>query len=109
MKRKTVYVRTGNRVDQFLKTPTNQRGTYKYRFHKTEIVNGKISDITEEIEIITGEDGITEEEINSLYATEDSEVYYNINARVITDRLGYTEASRLPLEEIRNAPLLSKH
>lgn len=32
-----------------------------------------------------------------------------INARVITDRLGYTEASRLPLEEIRNAPLLSKH
>ena len=32
-----------------------------------------------------------------------------INARVITDRLEYTEASRLPLEEIRNAPLLSKH
>lgn len=81
MNRKTVYVRTGNKADQLLKTPTNQRGTYKYRFHETETVSGKTRDITEEIEIIPGKDGVTEEDIKVLYAAEDSEVYYNIKAR----------------------------
>ena len=50
-------------------------------FHKTETVNGRTHGITEEIEIIPGEDGVTEEDIKALYAAEDSEVYYNIKAK----------------------------
>ena len=72
--------RTRNEADQLMKTPSRKRGTYTYRFHKTETVNGRTHGITEEIEIIPGEDGVTEEDIKALYAAEDSEVYYNIKA-----------------------------
>lgn len=81
MRSKKVYVRTKNEADQLLKTPSKKRGTYIYRYHKTETVNGQTRDITEEIEIIPGEDGVTEEYIKALYAAEDSEVYYNIKAK----------------------------
>ena len=73
--------RTRNEADQLMKTPSRKRGTYTYRFHKTETVNGRTHGITEEIEIIPGEDGVTEEDIKALYAAEDSEVYYNIKAK----------------------------
>lgn len=81
MKSKRVYVRTENSVDQTKKTDWKKRQTYVYRYHETETVNGTIRDITEEIEIIPGQDGVTADDIKNLYAIEDSEVYYNLKAR----------------------------
>ena len=81
LKSKRVYVRTENRVDQLKKTDQKKRNTYVYRYHETETVNGTIRDITEEIEIIPGQDGVTANDIKNLYSIEDSEVYFNLKAR----------------------------
>ncbi|WP_294143842.1 RNA polymerase sigma factor [uncultured Clostridium sp.] len=52
---------------KFHKTAANQRGTYPYRFQNGDTVILK-----------PGEDGITEMDIKSLHAFDDSEVYFNI-------------------------------
>jgi|GEM_PF-496876 len=81
MKRKKVYVHSENRVEQLVKTATSKRGTYVYRFHGVETVGGKSREYIEEIELIPGEDGITEDDIKKLYSAEDHEVYENLKAR----------------------------
>lgn len=77
LKRKKVYVHTENRAEQLVKTASNKRNTYIYRFHGKETIGGKSCEYVEEIELIPGEDDVTEENIKALYAAEDSEVYYN--------------------------------
>ena len=81
MKRKKVYVHSENRAEQLVKTASNKRDTYVYRFYGKETVGGKTREYTEEIEFVPGEDGVTEDTIKALYAAEDSEVYYNLKAR----------------------------
>lgn len=81
MKRKKIYARTENRVDQLKKTDRKKRNTYTYRYHETETVNGTIRDITVEEEIIPGEDGVTADFIKLLHSMDDSGVYYNLKAR----------------------------
>lgn len=81
MKPKKVYVHSENRAEQLVKTASNKRNTYIYRFHGKETIGGKSCEYVEEIELIPGEDDITEENIKALYAAEDSEVYYNLKAR----------------------------
>lgn len=81
MKRKKVYVHTENRADQLKKTDLKKRKTYVYRYHETETINGTIRDITEEVEIFPGQDGVTADDIKNLYSMEDSEVYYNLKAK----------------------------
>lgn len=81
MKRKKVYVHSENRAEQLVKTASNKRDTYVYRFYGKETADGKTREYTEEIEFVPGEDGVTEDTIKALYAAEDSEVYYNLKAR----------------------------
>lgn len=81
MKRKKVYVHSENRAEQLVKTATSKRHTYIYRFHGKETVGGRTREYTEEIELIPGEDGVTENTIKALYAAEDHEVYENLKAR----------------------------
>ena len=81
MKRKKVYVHSENRAEQLVKTASNKRDTYVYRFYGKETAGGKTREYTEEIEFVPGEDGVTEDTIKALYAAEDSEVYYNLKAR----------------------------
>lgn len=81
MKRKKIYVRTENSVDQTKKTDWKKRQTYIYHYHETETVNGTVKDITVEEEIIPGEDGVTADFIKLLHSMDDSGVYYNLKAR----------------------------
>ena len=81
LKCKKVYVHSENRAEQLVKTASNKRNTYIYRFHGKETIGGKSCEYVEEIELIPGEDDVTEENIKALYAAEDSEVYYNLKAR----------------------------
>lgn len=74
LKRKKVYVHSENRAEQLVKTASNKRNTYIYRFHGKETIGGKSCEYVEEIELIPGEDDITEENIKALYAAEDSEI-----------------------------------
>lgn len=75
MKQKRFNARTANNVDQLKKTDWKKRGTYTYRYHLTETVNGITRDITEDITLVPGEDGITEEDIKKLHAMNDHDVY----------------------------------
>lgn len=81
MKRKKFYVHSENRAEQLVKTAARNRGTYIYRYYGEETGNGRKREYTEEIELIPGEDGITEEDIRALYAIEDHEVYESLKAR----------------------------
>lgn len=72
MKYTKKYVRSENRAKQFVKTAANKRSTYTYRYSEEEY--------TEKIELIPGEDGVTEEWIKQLHKLDDREVYYNIKA-----------------------------
>jgi hypothetical protein len=81
MKRRTVYVRTENPCDQLMKTDRDKRNTYTYRYHETETINGVTHDITKEIELISGEDEVTKDDIKRLYAMDDHLVYENLKAR----------------------------
>lgn len=80
-KRKIVHGHTENRADQLVKTPTKKRGTYTYEFHEAETIGGKTREYTEKIEVVPGEDGVTETHIRQAYAVEDHEVYENLKAR----------------------------
>lgn len=73
MKRKRVYVRKNERVEQLVKTASKKRGTYVYRRYTDTYV--------EEIELVPGEDGITAEDIKTLHAADDHEVYENLKSR----------------------------
>ena len=77
MKRKKVYVHSKNRTNHLVKTTAKNRDTYIYRFYGRESVDGKTREYVEEIELIPGEDNVTEESIKALYSIEDSETYYN--------------------------------
>lgn len=81
MKRKKVYVHSENRAEQLVKTAAKNRSTYVYRFYGKETVGGNSREYIEEVELIPGEDGVTEDDIKVLYAAEDSKVYYNLKAR----------------------------
>jgi hypothetical protein len=81
MKFKRIYVHSENRAEQLVKTATNKRDTYIYRFYGKETVGGKEREFIEEIELIPGEDGVTADDVKKLYSAEDSEVYYNLKAR----------------------------
>ena len=81
MKRKKIYVHSENRSEQLVKTATKSRNTYVYRFYGKETIGGNTREFIEEVELIPGEDGITEDDIKVLYAAEDSEIYYNLKAR----------------------------
>ena len=61
MKRKKVYVHSENRAEQLVKTATSKRGIYVYRFYGKETVGGKTREYIEEVELIPGEDGVTED------------------------------------------------
>lgn len=73
MKRKKVYVRKNERVEQLVKTASKKRGTYVYRRYTDTYV--------EEIELVPGEDGITAEDIKALHAADDHDVYMNLKSR----------------------------
>ena len=81
MKSKTVYVRTANPVEQLMKTDRDKRSNYTYRYHETETIHGGTRDITKEIELIPGEDEVTEDDIKNLYKMDDHLVYENLKAR----------------------------
>lgn len=81
MKRKKLYTHAENKADQLVKTSSNKRNTYVYRFYGVEIIGDKSREYVEEIELIPGEDGVTPEIIKALYAAEDHEVYENLKAR----------------------------
>lgn len=81
MKRKKIYARTENRVDQLKKTDRKKRNTYTYRYHETETVNGTVKDVTVEEEIIPGQDDVTADFIKLLHSMDDSGVYYSLKAR----------------------------
>lgn len=81
MKCKKVYVHSENRAEQLVKTASNKRDTYVYHFYGKETVGGKTREYIEAIELIPGEDGVTEDTIKALYAAEDYEVYENLKAR----------------------------
>ena len=81
MKRKKLYTHAENKADQLVKTSSNKRNTYIYRFYGVETVGNKSREYVEEIELIPGEDGVTPETIKALYAAEDHEVYENLKAR----------------------------
>lgn len=81
MKRKQVYARTENRVDQLMKTDRKDRGTYTYRYHRTEKNSDKVQDITEEVTFIPGENGITKDDIKLLHSLDDHDVYENLKSR----------------------------
>ena len=81
MRRTVKNVRTENRADQLMKTPTNQRGSYKYIHRETETINGVVHEITETIEVIPGEDGVTASLIKRLHSMDDHDVYENLKNR----------------------------
>ena len=81
MKRKQVYVRTENRADQLMKTDRKDRGTYTYRYHRTEKNGNRVQDITEEVTFIPGEDGVTKADIKLLHSLDDHDVYENLKSR----------------------------
>lgn len=81
MKRKQVYVRTENRVDQLMKTDRKDRGTYTYRYHRTEKNGNRVQDITEEVTFIPGEDGVIKDDIKLLHSLDDHDVYENLKSR----------------------------
>lgn len=81
MKRKIVYVHAKNKVDQLKKTPSDKRDTFTYRFYGVETVNGRTREYVEKIELVPGEDDVTEKHIKALYSAEDHEVYENKKAR----------------------------
>ena len=81
MKRKKLYTHAENKADQLVKTSSNKRNTYVYRFYGVETVGNKSREYIEEVELIPGEDGVTPETIKALYAAEDHEVYENLKTR----------------------------
>ena len=81
MKCKKVYIHSENRAEQLVKTASNKRNTYIYKFYGKETVGGKNREYIEEIELIPGEDDVTEESIKALYTAEDHEVYENLKVR----------------------------
>ncbi len=81
MKRKQVYVRTENRADQLMKTDCKDKGTYTYRYHRTEKNGNRVQDITEEVTFIPGEDGVTKDDIKHLHSLDDHDVYENLKSR----------------------------
>lgn len=81
MKCKKLYTHAANKADQLVKTSSNKRNTYIYRFYGVETVGNKSREYVEEIELIPGEDGVTPETIKALYAAEDHEVYENLKTR----------------------------
>lgn len=81
MKRKQVYVRTENRANQLMKTDRKDRGTYTYRYHRTEKNGDRVQDITEEVTLIPGEDGVTKDDIKLLHSLDDHDVYENLKSR----------------------------
>ena len=70
MRRTVKNVRTENRADQLMKTPADQRGSYKYIHRETET-----------IEVIPGEDGVTAPLIKLLHSMDDHDVYENLKSR----------------------------
>ena len=70
MRRTVKNVRTENRADQLMKTPADQRGSYKYIHRETET-----------IEVIPGEDGVTAPLIKLLHSMDDHDVYENLKNR----------------------------
>lgn len=60
---------------EFRKTRREERGVYRY---PVSVADGKGGYREEYITIKPGEDGVTEMHIKSLYAFDDSEIYYNI-------------------------------
>lgn len=81
MKRRKFYTNVENKAEQLVKTASKKRGTYIYRFYGSETIGGKARTYVEEIELIPGEDDITEDAIKALYSAEDHEVYENLKAR----------------------------
>jgi hypothetical protein len=81
MKGKRVYVHAENKADQLKKTDQRKRYSYTYKFPMREQHDGRNVDFIEEYEIIPGQDGVSEEDIKTLYSLEDSEVYFNLKAR----------------------------
>lgn len=81
MKQKRFNARTANNVDQLKKTDWKKRGTYTYRYHLTETINGITRDITEDITLVPGEDGITAEDIKRLHAMDDHDVYTTLKVK----------------------------
>ncbi len=81
MKQIRFHARTENRADQLKKTDRKNRGSYTYRYHLTETINGITHDITEDITLVPGEDGITEEDIKKLHAMDDHDIYENLKVR----------------------------
>lgn len=81
MRRTVKNVRTENRADKLMKTPANQRGSYKYIHRETETINGVVHDITETIEIVPGEDSVTAADIKLLHSMDDHDVYENLKNR----------------------------
>ena len=79
-RRKIAYGHSENRADKLMKKPTKKRGTFTYEFHETKMIGGKIREYTEKIEVVPGEDGVTETHIKQAYAGEDHEVYENLKA-----------------------------
>lgn len=81
MKQKKFNASTANNVDQLKKTNWNKRGTYTYRYHLAETINGITRDITEDITLVPGEDGITEEDIKKLHAMDDHDIYTTLKVK----------------------------
>lgn len=81
MKARKSNVRTANNVDQTKKTDQKNRSTYVYRYHTIKLSGNSRQEVTEEIEIIAGEDGVTEENIRTLHKIDDSDVYFNLKAK----------------------------